>query len=219
MTENTKPTIFVDMRESRSPILAALKAMPEIVVEVCALSSGDYQIREDIIIERKAASDFILSIMDQRLFAQVKKMKLEYARPIVLIEGDVYKTRSAIPPASISGAISYLVAIENLTVLNVANSSESASVISTMCRHSNFGLGYEPPIRASKPKASLESARYLLEGLVGVGPKTAAALIAHFGSARSVFNANVDDLTKVPGIGKKTAERIVESLIWESGGR
>jgi ERCC4-type nuclease len=50
------------------------------------------------------------------------------------------------------------------------------------------------------------------EGLPGVGPSSAVALLAKFGSAHAVFAADVPDLCAVKDIGLKTAERIVESL-------
>lgn len=54
--------------------------------------------------------------------------------------------------------------------------------------------------------------RYLVEGLRGVGPKTAMALLDEFGSARDVFAASEEELQRVHGVGEKTAERIVRDL-------
>jgi Fanconi anemia group M protein len=83
------PHITVDHRESRSPVIQALKADPSLTIEVKELSCGDYLVREDTAIERKSATDFVLSIFDQRLFQQVARLKQEYARPIFVVEGRV----------------------------------------------------------------------------------------------------------------------------------
>jgi holliday junction DNA helicase RuvA len=51
-----------------------------------------------------------------------------------------------------------------------------------------------------------------LIGLSGIGPKTAAAIIGHIelgAFQRAVAAADIRILSKIPGIGKKTAERLV----------
>jgi len=45
----------------------------------------------------------------------------------------------------------------------------------------------------------------------GVGPVTFAKMIRHFGSAERVLGASVSELTKIDGIGFKTAERIAST--------
>ena len=60
-----------------------------------------------------------------------------------------------------------------------------------------------------------ESDRELFEILLnvtGIGPKTALALIGHLDPitlAKAVANHDVNAISKVPGIGKKTAERLI----------
>lgn len=49
----------------------------------------------------------------------------------------------------------------------------------------------------------------------GIGPKAAIAILSTFGSVQvqtAIANENVTALTKVPGIGKKTAQRLVLEL-------
>jgi holliday junction DNA helicase RuvA len=55
----------------------------------------------------------------------------------------------------------------------------------------------------------------LLLTLSGIGPKTALALVGHFeleDLEESVRTGNSQSLTQVPGIGKKTAERLIVDL-------
>jgi ERCC4-type nuclease len=49
---------------------------------------------------------------------------------------------------------------------------------------------------------------YLLQGLPGVGPLIAKRLLKRFQSAANVFNAGVNDLITVKGIGHDKAEHI-----------
>lgn len=55
----------------------------------------------------------------------------------------------------------------------------------------------------------------ILIGLSGIGPKTALGVIGHLeltGLAEAVQSNNVSLLSKVPGIGKKTAEKMILDL-------
>ncbi len=52
----------------------------------------------------------------------------------------------------------------------------------------------------------------VLEGIEGVGSKRRQALLRHFGGLQEVQRASIQDLSKVPGISKKTATDIYHSL-------
>lgn len=204
--------IVADMRESRSTVIKQLQEMEGIEVMVKELSSGDYALHENTVVERKSATDFVLSIMDQRLFQQIEKMKLEYATPMILIEGDVFKTRSKMTPQAIAGAMSYITAIKGINLVTLANPQETAMMLGTMARHLQEGLGYVVPMRTGKPKTSDLMSRYLVEGLAGIGPNNAMMLLNHFGSALAAFNATIEDLCAIKGMGKTTAQRIYDAL-------
>lgn len=204
----TSIKIVADMRESRSTIITLLQRMPDHEIVVQELDCGDYLLREDFPVERKAAVDFVASILDRRLFEQAGRMKAEYGKATFVIEGDVYATRSRVPPEAICGAISYLTMIEDARVLTTRNAAETASLLSTMARHAQVGLGYLVGLRANKPKDLRLSAQFLVQGLPGVGPAGATALLNHFGTVEALLQADIAQLRKVPGIGAKTAEQI-----------
>ena len=99
-TDDIKPvSIVADSRESRSGIAKALAKIPGVTVEQAELSSGDYLIGGGCAVERKAAVDFVTSLMENRLFEQIAKMSVEHERTVILVEGDIYGTRSAIAPS------------------------------------------------------------------------------------------------------------------------
>ena len=206
------PTIVIDHREARSSVYSALRADSSITVAVRELPCADYLPHERYGVERKEATDFVLSIMDRRLFAQVRRLKDEYEQVLFILEGDIYGTRSGMQPEAIRGAVSYLMAIEGVSVLTVRDARETTLMLTTMARHLQEGLGYEVPLRANKPKDLSDLGQYLVEGLPGIGPSGAKALLQHFGSAQAVFTASVEDLCRAPGVGKKTAERIRQAL-------
>ena len=61
--------------------------------------------------------------------------------------------------------------------------------------------------RARRQKAELTSP---LDGVPGIGPKRKKALLAHFGSARAVSAAGLQDLEAVDGISKAVAQQIFD---------
>ena len=63
--------------------------------------------------------------------------------------------------------------------------------------------------RARRAKARKQS---LLEGIEGVGPKRRRELLRHFGSAKAVESANVEEIAKVSSISANLAETIYRAL-------
>jgi excinuclease ABC subunit C len=69
-----------------------------------------------------------------------------------------------------------------------------------------FALGYHRKLRH---KESIASA---LDSIPGIGPRRKKALIKKFGSVRGIKEASIDELSRVPGITGKLAEKIKEYL-------
>lgn len=63
-------------------------------------------------------------------------------------------------------------------------------------------------IGTHRNKRSRATLRSDLDDIPGIGATRKKALLTHFGSARDVRDASIQDLSKVPGINKKTAEII-----------
>ena len=53
-----------------------------------------------------------------------------------------------------------------------------------------------------------ETQEYVVAALPAIGPKAAQDLLNHFGSILDVMRASGEQLQEVPGIGKKTAQRV-----------
>jgi excinuclease ABC subunit C len=63
-------------------------------------------------------------------------------------------------------------------------------------------------IGAHRQKRAAATTRTPLDDAPGIGPARKRALLAHFGSAKAVARASVEDLTKVEGINLRTAEAL-----------
>ncbi len=52
----------------------------------------------------------------------------------------------------------------------------------------------------------------MLDEIPGIGPKRKKALMRHFGSARAIAAATVEELAAVEGIGRDVAEQVKEHI-------
>ena len=65
-----KTTVVVDHREINTVLLQALEDHPTFNLQFGYLKTGDYQIGNLLLAERKTCSDFSLSVVQGRLFRQ-----------------------------------------------------------------------------------------------------------------------------------------------------
>ncbi|MDI6712032.1 MAG: excinuclease ABC subunit UvrC [Anaerosomatales bacterium] len=69
-----------------------------------------------------------------------------------------------------------------------------------------FAIEHHRSVRAKRSAASA------LDAVPGVGPARRKALLKRFGSVKRIREAGVDEIAQVPGIGRATAQRILEAL-------
>jgi len=208
----SKIKIIVDNREFNSLVVREL-VQRKIIVEPQQLPIGDYIISERICIERKLVSDFLQSLIDGRLFSQLKKIKSEYQRPIIILEGEELFTTRKIHSSAIYGALVSIISDFNIPIISTKNAAESAELIRVIAQREQFEDKRLPSIRGEKHAMTLtERQRFIIESLPNISATLAERLIDHFGSVRNVFLADQEDLIKVKGIGKKTAKEIKDAI-------
>ncbi|TXT24404.1 MAG: fanconi anemia group M protein, partial [Rhodocyclaceae bacterium] len=167
MTEKSTPdgikpvSITADSRETRAGIALKLQAIPGVTLQQAEMTSGDYLIGPGVVVERKAATDFVISLMEGRLFDQMARMTIEHERAIILVEGNIYETRSAISPEALDGAMSYISLLSGASLIHSPSLARTPFILHRMALHVQHGLGYEIPLRAAKPKGPA-AAQYLL---------------------------------------------------------
>lgn len=202
-------TLLVDHREP-AEMVDRLRTVTNLEVDVRHLDLGDYVLPESLIIERKTVADFVTSVTadDKRLFHQTDRLaEVEGAR-ILLLEGDIY-AQSRMSLLQLTGAMSFIVAIQNVSFIPTVSLAHSAHMIAKLVRHRKFGLGYDLGLRGAAPAAPSDAAAYILEGVPGVSATRARTLLRHFGSLRAVALADETALLAVAGIGPSTAKNIV----------
>jgi DNA excision repair protein ERCC-4 len=205
--------IEVDYREKPSGILEVLQNKNGVKVEEKRLSLGDYRINNHIIVERKTTKDFVISIIDGRLFSQASRLKKFAAKPIMVIEGkDLYHTDYAIGHQAIKGAITSLFTTWYIPVIFSRDINGTADfLIMTGTQDIECQAQYDKrPGR--KPKRMRRLKLHILQGLPQIGPKIANRMLEHFGSIEKAITANESELAIVEGIGrKKTA--IIKNVV------
>jgi DNA excision repair protein ERCC-4 len=198
----------IDYREKASGLIDLLQEMEDLVLEIGQIAYGDYIINEAITIERKTARDFLISIIDGRLFNQLSNLKKHCSHPLLLIEGNPYKTDLDFDPLAIQGALLSTQAIWYIPVIFSHSKEKTRDIFLMLGRQEESNRDVVPLRGGYRPKRLKSRQLYLLQGLPQVGPTLAKRLLEHFGSVAKIVNATIDDLTGVEGIGPVSAKAI-----------
>jgi ERCC4-related helicase len=208
-TQKNQIKVFADYREKGS---AALKELLEIGVELGleSLPCADYVLSSRVGVEIKKVRDFVDSILDGRLLSQLKELRINFERPVVLIEGDedLYKVRN-VHPKAIQGMLATIAISYGIPIIQTKTPRETAQILYSMAKREqedgkkNFSYHF-----SKRAMTDEETQEYVVAALPAIGPKAAQDLLNHFGSILDVMRASGEQLQEVPGIGKKTAQRV-----------
>lgn len=207
--------IYVDQREQASTVIKALSEFNDVDVHVKQLEVGDFVIGPDVVIERKAVEDFLSSILDGRLLAQLMNMSQAYARPLLLLEGkpeELFISRN-IHEHAIIGMLSTIALTYRIPILFTKDARDSARYVYLMAKREQISKDKEIRLRMGrKGLTTEEQQQFIVESLPSVGPNLAKSLLEHFGSVQKIANANLDELKEVEKIGPKKAQTILNVL-------
>ena len=211
LAEFVKPSsvvIYVDSREMKSEVVKKLFEMG-IAVRVQNLVAGDYVLSDRVAVERKTVDDFIESIVDRdrNIFDQLLRLKKNYAKPILIIEGNgLYKRLS---PNAIRGALATIAVDFGIPIIQTANAEETAEFLATIARREQEGKERSVSPHAGKTKMTLkEQQEYVISAISDIGLVLARNLLEHFQTIERIATASEEELMKVPKIGKKIAKKI-----------
>jgi len=183
--------IIVDNRERK--LKALLDKKKDIITyDSEQLDIADIIISEEVAIERKEGFDFVSSIMDNRLFEQLIRLKDTYLMPILILEGlnDKVFKKVGMKISSIYGALAFISYKLGISVIPTRNLEETAITIERIAYREQ--VKNDMPLLSRKaPKGmTIEDRRiYIIEGLVNIGPKKAMLLIEKFRTPYNVVKA------------------------------
>ena len=190
-----KPTeqvhIIVDHREHKLKALLD-KKREKITYESKQLDIADIVITSEVAIERKEGFDFVSSIMDNRLFEQLLRLKDTYQSPILILEGlnDNVFENTGMKISSIYGALSFISYKLGISVIPTRNLEDTAIVIERIAYREQVKDNM-PLISRKAPKelSKKERRTFIIEGLVDIGPKKAKTLIDKYKTPHLVFKS------------------------------
>ena len=200
--------IIADHREKSSGVIRALVELGA-KVDVQQLTVGDYLLSSRVGVEYKTVPDFVDSIIDGRLLDQIKELRRNFERPLIIVEGveDIYSMRK-IHPNAIRGMLATITVSYGIPILSTK--TELLAIIAK--REQEESKGSYSAHGSKKPMSTKELQEYIVSALPGVGGGLAKPLLREFKSVRNVVNASAEELQKVDKIGEKKAKEIHDLL-------
>ncbi len=171
--------VIADSREYKSDVVKYIKETGCQVIQK-QLDVGDY-VAGYFIFERKSSHDFISSIVDGRLFEQAAKLLSSGLKPVIIIEGDIWRAVDLreVHPNAVLGA-ELTIARMGVNLLYTRSSEQTGHAICLAARQTDRGGGLRIPHAKSSDIKKLQIE--LLTALPGVGVKTAEELLKKYGS-------------------------------------
>jgi ERCC4-type nuclease len=206
--------IRITMDSHEPDHIAALLVELGVQVEKKPITPGDYVLSSECAVERKTVGDFFNSMFSGRLFEQAESLKNAYAKPMVILEGDVESELSRRKnPRAFWGAMLRLQVDMGVPIIATPTFLHTADSLYTLAKRlqkakvEKIAIQHKPRLMTDR-----EWQLYVVASLPGIGDEIAARLLKHFKTARNVFEASEKDLMKVEGIGDCKASRIRKTL-------
>lgn len=223
--------LIVDYRER--PLA---KLLEEVCKDIAfsQLPIGDYLIVSNskaVIIERKTVNDFFPSIRSNRLWDQLLRMMktekvlgYDIKRKIVILHGDFedYMMETAYGNqenmlkrwSQLMGACLEIIYVYNTPIIYAESDIAFKAFMRILVKRESAGKNdklpdarwYRKPAKTDLPVKDRKN--YILSALPYIGNRLAENLLLYFETISHVACASVEELQKVPKIGKKKAELI-----------
>jgi len=206
-------TISADYREKGSGVMKEL-IDNDIKLKLESLAVGDYLLSQQCAVEFKTVEDFVDSLIDGRLLKQVRELKMNFPKPLIIVEGsrDIYSIRN-IHPNAIKGMLATITVSYGVPILYTKNHKDTASIFQIIANREQDDTSKGFSMHGIKKPMSLkEQQEYIVSALPGVGPSLAKHMLEKFGTVKKTLIADEDQLKEVDLIGKKKAEAIKDVL-------
>ena len=204
-----KIKIFADYREKGSGVIKEL-IEENIQVSLERLEYADYVLSSRCGVEIKTVGDFVDSIIDGRLLQQIKNMKNNFERPVIVIEGeqDIYSVRN-IHHNAILGMMATIAVSYGIPIIQTKNFKETSALLQIIARREQEETSKEFSLHADrKPSTLKEQQEYFISSLPGINLTLSKPLLKHFRTVKNLVNASEKELQEVEKIGPQKAKQI-----------
>ncbi len=209
-SQEKRVKILIDAREKGSPILKILRELGA-KIELKNITSADYVCSKDVGIEFKTRKDFVDSIIDKRLLIQAKRLRENFAKPLLIIQ-DGEEISRMVNKKAIYGAKASIALGFQIPTIATKNPQESAELIYTIAKREQSEGDTEFSMHFNKPLSLKEQQEYIVSALPGIGPKLAKVMLKKFKNIKGIFNATEEELQSIELIGKKKSQNIKDVL-------
>jgi len=211
--------IVVDERE-RSSRIPGLLRQAGAVTDFAHLKVGDYVISAETAIERKTIHDLLNSIYDGRLLVQCSDLIQHYAKPVIIIEGNILNLvdESSSFEDRLSNDRIYLitetlarVALDfRIPMINAPYAEYTSQLLVTMLNKTlEEGKNNGPLLKRIKKSNPVQIQQLsILSSLPGVGDVLAVRMLKSFITPRRALTASAAELARIPGFGSARAIKV-----------
>ena len=203
-----KVKIIVDYREKNSLILQSLVDKGA-VVDLKRLDIADYVLSSDVAVELKTVKDFVDSLIDSRLLSQLKLLKENYNKPLIVVQGmeDMFSVRN-VHKNAIYGMLITITLNYGVPILFTRTPKETADLLFQIAEKEQVDKAKNFELHSKKPSTLKDQQEYFISSLPNIGLTTARELLRKFGSVSNIVNASEKDLKSVDLIGDKKASKL-----------
>ncbi len=191
--------IYADIHEPEKIIRRLQENLP---VKVQKNVVADY-IFSNIGIERKTLSDFFSSLVSERLITQLENM-LQFKESYLVIEG-FFDFSHVNNPACLYHAMQWIAIDLNTSIVFTKDADETAEVIRRIYfRQFKF--------QCIKKRRCHDIKTVALRSFFQISHEKLDKLLFKFGTLRELAHSDAKSIESVEGIGKRTAEKIMDGF-------
>jgi len=177
--------------------------------------------------QRKEINDFFNSLVDGRLQKELAQIEasLILTQAVLIIEGPIsFTTEGSLLSTSYSQvtraqlrSIEAGIQLRSIVVVHTDSTKDTASAITSLAiyfgKANHTALDRRPKVSSGWGRTTTRAfASHLLQSFPAVGPQVADRIYQHFGGVPIAWTCTAEDLMAVPGIGRRTAERLIAAL-------
>lgn len=206
--ESFQPKIIADFREKGSLVLKQLHR-EDIDLELKQLGVGDFLLSSDCCVEFKQATDFIDSVADGRLLAQLSSL-VQYKKPLLIIQGD-WREQSLrrVSESAVLGMLSTITVSYGIPLLYSTSPRETAKLLTTIATREQTQNSDSFTYHTAKPLTDKELLEYVVSSFPAIGGTLAKKILEKYDSLENFFLASEKDLQSIDLIGPKKAQEII----------
>jgi ERCC4-type nuclease len=203
-------SVVVDERERPSGVPALLESFDDVDLTERRLPSGDYDVGNGALVERKTVRDLHLTIINGRFWRQLRAIR-SAPWPYLVVEGTSLDA-GPLDPNAVRGV---LIAASDLgtIIVQTRGPRDTALWLYRIALRRRRAAHRDRPTYAQRPKSIADTVpEAVLAAIPGISVHRARALLAKFGTVRAVADATRLELTAVAGVGEQTATSIVAAF-------